>query len=256
MAIGRLSLGALLLAAAVTAGLPICSLAEEGSAKPRKPIRVLLTYGGHGFEEEPFFAMFDAFPNVDYVKVPLPDQADALNPEAADQYDVLVMYDMVPGISPQQQEAFVALLNKGIGVVALHHNLGAHRDWPEYREIIGGKYLHEACEIDGKSYPASTWDHDQTLNIRIADPQHPITKTLKDFTIHDETYLGYYVSPKVHVLLTTDNPKNNAEIAWTTEYGKSRVFYLQLGHDSQAWKNPAYPRLLLRGIRWAAGRLK
>ncbi|GAB4136271.1 MAG: hypothetical protein Kow0040_22240 [Thermogutta sp.] len=246
----------LLLSAVVVVAVPFSCLAEEGSAKPRKPIRVLLTYGGHGFEEEAFFAMFDAFPNVEYTKIQLPEQADALNPDVADKYDVLVMYDMVPGISPQQQEAFIALLNKGIGVVAMHHNLGAHRDWAEYRNIIGGMYLHEACEIDGKSYPASTWDHDQTLNIHVADAEHPITKGLKDFTIHDETYHGFYVSPKVHVLLTTDNPKNNAEIAWTTQYGRSRVLYLQLGHDSQAWKNPAYPKLLLRGIRWAAGRLK
>ncbi|GAB6186647.1 ThuA domain-containing protein [Thermopirellula anaerolimosa] len=246
----------LLLSAVVVVAVPFSCLAEEGSAKPRKPIRVLLTYGGHGFEEEAFFAMFDAFPNVEYTKIQLPEQADALNPDVADKYVVLVMYDMVPGISPQQQEAFIALLNKGIGVVAMHHNLGAHRDWAEYRNIIGGMYLHEACEIDGKSYPASTWDHDQTLNIHVADAEHPITKGLKDFTIHDETYHGFYVSPKVHVLLTTDNPKNNAEIAWTTQYGRSRVLYLQLGHDSQAWKNPAYPKLLLRGIRWAAGRLK
>lgn len=256
MASHRVSLLTLLVGTAVVAGIPFSAFAEEGPAKPRKPIRVLLTYGGHGFEEDAFFAMFDALPNVEYTKIQLPEQADALNPEAADKYDVLVMYDMVPGISPEQQEAFVALLNKGIGVVSLHHNLGAHRDWAEYRNIIGGKYLHEACEIDGTSYPASTWDHDQTLNIRIADPEHPITKGMKDFTIHDETYHGYYVSPKAHVLLTTDNPKNNTEIAWTAEYGKSRVFYLQLGHDGQAWKNPAYPKLLHRGIRWAAGRLK
>ncbi len=256
MAFSRASFGVLLLVGVLISGGRSVVAAEQGAAKPRKPIRVLLTYGGHPFEEAAFFGMFDALPNVEYTKIRLPDEADALCPEAADKYDVLVMYDMVSGISPQQQEAFLALLRKGIGVVALHHNLGAHRDWAEYRNIIGGKYLHEACEIDGKSYPASTWDHDQTLNIHIADPQHPITQKMKDFTIHDETYHGYYVSPKSHVLLTTDNPKNNTEIAWTTEYGKSRVFYLQLGHDSQAWKNPAYPKLIIRSIRWAAGRLK
>ncbi|NMC19412.1 MAG: hypothetical protein GYA33_03230, partial [Thermogutta sp.] len=61
MASRRISLPTLLLGAAVVVGIPFLSLAEEGPAKPRKPIRVLLTYGGHGFEEEAFFAMFDAF---------------------------------------------------------------------------------------------------------------------------------------------------------------------------------------------------
>jgi type 1 glutamine amidotransferase len=31
------------------------------------------------------------------------------------------------------------------------------------------------------------------------------------------------------------------------------VFYLMLGHDSKAWGNPYYPKLLAQGIRWVAG---
>jgi type 1 glutamine amidotransferase len=62
------------------------------------------------------------------------------------------------------------------------------------------------------------------------------------------------VAPDVKVLLTTDHPKNDPKIAWVKEYGKSRVFFLMLGHDSKAWKNPNYPEILSRGIRWAAGR--
>jgi type 1 glutamine amidotransferase len=62
------------------------------------------------------------------------------------------------------------------------------------------------------------------------------------------------LSPDVRVLLKTDNPKNNPSLAWVTRYGKSRVFYFQLGHDASAWHNPNYPRILDNGIRWAAGR--
>jgi len=60
----------------------------------------------------------------------------------------------------------------------------------------------------------------------------------------------------VHVLLTTDFPTSDPEIAWVTQYGKSPVFYLLLGHDSKAWTNPNYPKLLLNGISWAAGESK
>ena len=147
------------------------------------------------------------------------------------------------------------MLKTGIGVVSLHHNLGAHRDWEEFRAIIGGKFIHAPCEIDGVEYPKSGWSHGETLKITVADRDHPITQGLDDFVIHDETYSNYYTSPDVKVLLKTDHPKNDPEIAWVHQYGKSRVFYLMLGHDSKAWANPAYPRLLLRGIRWAAGSL-
>jgi type 1 glutamine amidotransferase len=88
----------------------------------------------------------------------------------------------------------------------------------------------------------------------VADKKHPITKGLASFTIHDEAYGGYYVAPSSHVLMTTDNPKCTREIAWTTQYGKSRVCYLIFGHDNQAWVNPNYKEVLLRAIRWAAGK--
>jgi hypothetical protein len=83
------------------------------AAQQARPLRVLLTFGGHGFQEEPFFAMFDALDNVEYTKAPLPEKADLLKPGLEKQYDVIVMYDMVAGFTPEQQQAFVALLNEG-----------------------------------------------------------------------------------------------------------------------------------------------
>ncbi|HOP78436.1 MAG: ThuA domain-containing protein [Thermogutta sp.] len=248
--------------AAILGGLlTVCLLAsgtwaESTSSAQGGKIRVLLTYGGHGFEEKPFFEMFDNMEGIEYKAIKLPDQADMLNPKAADEFDVIVMYDMVPAISEKQQEAFVALLKKGIGVVSLHHNMGAHRNWDEFRKIIGGKFILEDCVIDGQEYKKSGWAHGQDYKVIIADPNHPITRGLKDFIIHDETYKDYYTAPNVHVILKTDCPTNDPEIGWVTKYGESRVFYLMLGHDSLAWKNPNYPVILKRGIEWAAGRLQ
>jgi len=235
------------------AAMLVCSPLRADGAEQAKTIRVLLTFGGHGFEQEPFFAMFDALPGVEYTKAPLPESAGLLKPGLEKDYDVIVMYDMVKGISPEQQENFAKLLQQGIGLVSLHHNMGAHRDWPEFVRIIGGRFFLQETEIGGRRYGKSGWAHGQDMHVTVADADHPITRGLKDFTIHDETYNNYYTSPDVHVLLKTDNPKNDPEIAWVKQYGQSRVFYLMLGHDSQAWKNPVYPKLLLRGIRWAAG---
>jgi type 1 glutamine amidotransferase len=226
---------------------------EENPAATGK-IRVLLTFGGHGFEEKPFFAMFDALPGVVYSKAPLPESAALLKPGLQKQFDVLVMYDMCGKFSPEEQKAFVALLRQGIGVVSLHHNLGAHQGWPEYTKIIGGKFCLKAEDFGGKTYGPSTYEHGQQIHVTVADEHHPITRGLADFTIEDETYGNCYIRPGAYVLLRTDNPKNNPSLAWINPYGRSRVFYFQLGHDSKAWSNPAYPDILSRGIRWAAGR--
>ena len=235
--------------ACVTMMLAVPAHADEAGGKTR----ILLTYGGHGFQQEPFFAMFDALPNVTYTKAELPKDAGLLKPGLAEDCDVIVMYDMVQRITPEQQKAFVALLEKGIGVVSLHHNMGAHRDWDEFTKIIGGRFILNEATIDGQQYKKSTWSHDEQLKVTVVDKEHPITKGLEDFEIHDETYGGYYTAPDVHLLLKTDHPKNDPELAWTKTYGKSRVFHLMLGHDRHAWENPNFPKILLQGIRWAAG---
>lgn len=230
------------------------ALAGDAPKPAPQKLRVLLTVGGHGFEEVPFYAMFKAMPNVTYTKADVPQQAGLLKPGLQKEYDVVVMYDMVGGFKPDEQKAFVELLKQGIGLVSLHHNMGAHQDWSEFHKIIGGHFCTKDTVIDGKPYKTASWDHDQDLNVTVVDPKHFITRGLKDFTIHDETYKGYWVSPNVRVLLKTDHPKNSPELAWVGEFGKSRVFYLMLGHDNQAWKNPAFTELLTRGIRWAAAK--
>lgn len=228
--------------------------ASAAAQAPAGKIRVLLFVGGHAFDEEPFFAMFDRMADITYTVAHMPNDAGLLKPGLEKQYDVIVMYDMTGSISPDQQKAFVALLNTGIGFVPLHHNLGAHRNWDEYRKMIGGKYIFSDGLIDGRACVKSSYAHDQDLNVTIVDREHPITKGLKDFQIHDETYKDFYTAPNVKVLLKTDHPKNDPNLAWVHTYGKSRVFYLMLGHDAKAYQNPAYPELIRRGIRWAAGR--
>ena len=214
--------------------------AEKEASKTAAPIRVLIVTGGHGFEAEPFFAVFDAIPDVTYTKAEYPAAAELLKPDLTDQYDVVVFYDMwSKPLAPDQQVNFVNLLRKGIGVVALHHTLGAHRDWPEYVKIIGGRYCLKEQEIDGAVQPKSSFSHGEDMHVTIADPKHPITRGLQDFQIHDETYKDYYTARNVQGLLNTAHPKNEPELAGVTQHGKRPVCYLILGSDHLSYENPA-----------------
>ena len=218
-----------------------------------RPVRVLLITGGHGFQEEPFFAMFDAMEGIVIEKAEMPAARDLLKPGLQEKYDCVVTYGMCPGQpSEEQAEDFIALLEEGIGFVSLHHNIGAHRDWDEYPQIIGGKFMFEDGEYEGVEFEKTPWAHGQDIDVKVADTEHPITQDIEDFTIHDETYGKCYVKPGVHVLLTTDHSKNNHEVAWTLTYGESAVCYIMLGHDSAAYANPAYPQLVRNAIFWAA----
>jgi len=104
---------------------------------------------------------------------------------------------------------------------------------------------------DGR--PASTYKHDVELSVRpVGD--HPVTAGIGALHLWDETYKGMWISPSVKVLLETENPASDGPVAWVGPYDKSRVVYIQLGHDRLAHVNPGYRALVYNALRWAAVR--
>ncbi len=243
----------------LAAGIPMSLTAGAAYAEsdPSK-IRVLVVTGGHDYEHDAFVEAFRSLPDVEVTHAAHPANGNVFQPPkvAEDykepfQHDVIVLYDMWQTISDEAKDYFVRLLKRGKGLVAMHHALGGYQDWPEYEKIIGGKFLLRPAGGRG----VSTFKHDIDMPVKIADPKHPITAGMKDFTIHDEAYNQFAVAPDVHTLLTADHPDNGKTIAWTRMYGNARVVYLQLGHDSKAYANESFRRLVGRSIRWAAGRI-
>ncbi|MCX8037261.1 MAG: ThuA domain-containing protein [Candidatus Sumerlaeia bacterium] len=229
--------------------------AAFGAESPTDKIRVLLTTGGHGFQEKEFFAFWNSLSEVTWREGKCIKSGEPFTPENLKNIDVIVAYDMAQGITADQQAAFKAFLARGGGLVATHHSIASWQDWPDYERIIGVKYFLKPAERDGKKYSKSGYKHDVNMKVHIADSKHPITRGLSDFEIRDETYVGYLVHPDVHVLLTTDEPTNEKTLMWTRQEGKARVVFYQLGHDNKAWTNSNYKTLLVRAIQWAAGQL-
>jgi hypothetical protein len=230
-------------------GEGVRTIAADSEAKTR----VLVITGGHDFERGPFFKMLQDNSEIQVQAVEHPKAFEHFKPAAAQQYDVVVLYDMWQEIPAEARENFEKLLRQGKGLVALHHCLASYQNWPEYEKIIGGKYYLEKRKIDEKEIPASTYKHDVRFTVRIADKHHPITAGLSDFEILDETYGGYGVAPGVQKLLTTEEPTSTPIIGWARQYEKSKVVYLALGHDHAAYENPNFRRLLAQSIRWTAG---
>ena len=42
-------------------------------------------------------------------------------------------------------------------------------------------------------------------------------------------------------------------VAWSTSYGKGRVFYSILGHGADDWDNPLLQQMYFQAIRWSLG---
>jgi type 1 glutamine amidotransferase len=171
-------------------------------------------------------------------------------PENRDKFDVLVFYHMWQTITDDQAKNFADCIREGKPVVALHHSICAFDDWPEYWNIIGGKYFHKATTFKGREYEPCSYIHDLHFTVRISDDQHPVTMGLDDFAIFDETYKGYYVEDGVTPLLTTDEKSSNPVIGWAKSYGKAKVVVLQSGHDVPTFRNPDFRKLLRQSIIW------
>ena len=252
-------------------------------------VNILLVTKGHPFDRGAFFDMFDAL-DVNWTHVEQPAARLFFNVEHAKDYDAFVMYDM-PGIqfgtagpvfeqpSESYKEQFITLLNEGQGMVFMHHALAGWPAWPEYAEIIGGRFLYLPGSLRGETRQDSGYRHNITHEISaVAD--HPVTLGLPgSFEMTDELYLSEVFTESVTPLLTSnydftadnfysaaravqegkmyDNenwyhkPGSNL-VGWTRTYGRSPIVYLQGGDDPVAYKNPHYRQLLGNAIRWVA----
>ncbi|MFQ6133692.1 MAG: ThuA domain-containing protein [Armatimonadota bacterium] len=231
------------------------TLSAVAEPQGKGKIRLMVVTGGHGFQRDPFFAIFEADEGVEYDEFQQPKANEAYVSGKADEYDAILLYDMVQEITEEQKAALVRLLKEeGKGLVVLHHALASYSKWEEYAKIAGGRYWFEKWELDGQEMPPSTFKHGVEFTVQIASKKHPITKGMEDFKILDEVYGGFYVSPQVTPLLRTDHPESGEIVGWVHTYGKARVATIQLGHDAHAYSDDNYRQLVSRSIRWVARR--
>jgi len=240
----------------------MCVLAILGSAvnrvgaaeKGQEKIRVVITTGVHGFDRRNFFAMWDSFAGIAWRETSQTKTSEAFTPANLGSCDVVVMYDMMPTITADEEAALLAFLKRGGGLVVLHHTICGRQESAAFERIVGGKFLSKPETRDGRELPRSIPTAGVKYTVHIADPKHPITRGMTDFTIEDELYSNMIVDPNDHVLLTTDEPRSTKAIAWTRREGKARVVFIQPGHDSKAYADANYRIIVERAVKWAAGK--
>ncbi|MEA2062861.1 MAG: ThuA domain-containing protein [Gemmatimonadota bacterium] len=216
--------------------------------RPDDALRALVVTGGHSFDTE-FYTLFDCqWLTWDHAV----SNHEAFRRDIREDYDVLVLFDLSREISKDERKNLRLFVESGKGLVVLHHAIADYNSWDWWcREVVGGKYL---LEPEG-DMPGSTYLHDVELFVRSVG-KHPITRGLGPMHLVDETYKGMWISPRVQVILETDEPTSDGPLAWISPYGKSRVVYVQLGHDRHAYNYPGYRDLVRRAILWAGGRLE
>lgn len=233
-------------AASFQRGVAWAAVGARAASQPReRPVRATVVVGGH--EHDPAF--YSIFQGVAGLAVSVNPHPKAFRRDMAKGTDVLVLYDLVNEIPEEQKQNLRAYVEAGKGVVVLHHAIADYNEWEWWwRDVVGGRYLLKP--YDGQ--PGSTYKHDVEMNA-VPVGEHPITRGVPPMRIIDETYKGMWMSPKLNVLMKTDESSSDGPLVWVSPYEKARVVYIQLGHGREAHLHEGYRRLVRNAMLWAGG---
>lgn len=215
----------------------------------QSPIRLAVITGHHPYDVLGFQDLFRSIPDVTFYIQHL--EAYATSPSAVRaQYDVVLFYNMHfdtptkkdPWYELGTREAIEQLGEPNQGIFVMHHAIVAFPDWPLFDELVG---------VQHRRTDAFT---EETIRVRVANPNHPIAQGLSDWEMVDEVYVMPNAGNDNTIVLTADHPKSMKTLAWTRQYKKSRVFCLQSGHDTKTFVNANFRKVVAQGITWCAGR--
>lgn len=254
------------------------------------PRRLLAVARGHPYEREAFADLLQGLEEFDVCHVEQPAALHCLNPRSARDFDAIVCYDM-PGVDftapdaprlvsphPDLMRDYLAMLEQGVGMVFLHHSLAAWPAWPQYAEIIGGRFHYRPALLRGQQWPDSGYRHAVRHTVSTL-ARHPVTEGVPDhFEMTDELYLCPVFESEVVPLLRSDyefhtsnfysaaravagdmysnagwsHPTGSNLVGWAKHWGASPVVYLQGGDDAAAMANVHFRRLVHNAVRWVA----
>ncbi|MBM4039638.1 MAG: ThuA domain-containing protein [Planctomycetes bacterium] len=155
------------------------------------------------------------------------------------------------------RKAFMDWVNAGGGIAAIHFAIAANPKWPEFGELIGGKFT---------GHP---WNEE--IGVMIDDKDSPLVAAWegKQFRVADEIY--QYGAPfdraRCRVLVSLDpertnmgvrwinQPDNDWPLAWVKAVGKGRIWYTSFGHRADLFWNPQLLQFYLDGVQFATGDL-
>lgn len=152
----------------------------------------------------------------------------------------------------QRADLLSFVRDDGKGFVATHAGATAFFSWPEFGEMLGGRF---------DEHPWGITD----ATVVVEDRASPMTKHLPaSFVVNDEHYqLKDFSRGSLHVLARLDPTRLNLKaplvhrtdqdfpVAWTRTYGKGRVFYSTLGHHRELWDQAWMQTMYAEALKWA-----
>ncbi len=155
-------------------------------------------------------------------------------------------------LTPEQRADLLSFVrDDGKGFVATHAGATGFFSWPEFGEMLGGRFDEHPWGVS-------------EATVVVEDATSPMSRHLpKSFAVTDEHYqLKDFSRSKLHVLARLDASKLDLKaplvhrtdadfpVAWTKTYGKGRVFYSTLGHPRELWDTPWLQQMYFQALKW------
>jgi type 1 glutamine amidotransferase len=167
-------------------------------------------------------------------------ECDSLEAANLAKYDAVVLNNTTRlKLSDAQQQALIAFVRSGKGLIGIHAATDNFYTWPDGAKMLGALF---------NGHP---WGGGGTWAFRIDEPNHVLAKAFggKGFKLQDEIYemKEPYSRANCRVLLSLDltdpataNKGKRADkdfaVAWIRKEGEGRVFYCSLGHEKNVFQ--------------------
>jgi len=172
--------------------------------------------------------------------------ADKFTEDTLKQYSAIIFMSTTGEVLNYRQQAdFERYIQAGGGFAGVHAASDCGYTWPWYGKLVGAYFV---------SHPAI-----QQATLDVNDKSFPGTKDLPDKWVRtDEWYNFRNFNKDVHVLVTLDEKSYNGgtmgefhPVVWYHDFDGGKAFYMELGHTSESYSEPAFLKLLLSGIQYA-----
>jgi type 1 glutamine amidotransferase len=195
--------------------------------------------------------------------------AGLFTPERLREFDAVVMNNTMlnvfgpPEVEEARMRALVDFVHGGKGLVGIHsasvwEKDPANQADAEFRQLIGGRFLNHPWESEPAGILVET--PSDLLNAAWGD------RAALPLPWRDELFqFGLpYSREKLRVLISLDlgettdkgqRPDKDYPLAWIQACGQGRSFYSALGHNKNAFRDPAFLRFLQDGVQFAIGDL-
>jgi len=150
--------------------------------------------------------------------------------------------DRVFWMTAEQEKAIAEFVGNGGGFLSLHNSTALKGDDKPspYLDVLGSTY-------NGHG------PGDEEFDVRVVNPDHPVTRGVKDYFAIDERHTPIIHADDITLLLEAVSGDETSVNGYVRNYGKGRVCHLASGHNLEVLTNPEMQKLMTNAALWCCG---